>query len=439
MKEKHMRALAIALACLFSCACTSAAAPVDEREVRVAIPVPEGAMLLQSKLGHKSRPAADGARDQKLAENNRAFAWDLYRKLATDDENLFFSPYSISSALAMTYAGAKGKTASELASALHFELPQNELHAALNHASTELEGRKDEQVEQGSGDGFELHIVNQAWGHNGYEFLASYLDVLGVNYGAGLFLVDFEQPDAARDIINGWVLERTDDRIRDLLPQASLTRNTKLVLTDAIYFKASWLSKFDPKRTYEAKFHAPAGERTVRMMEKNNISYGEGDNYQAISLPYLAPDVSMILLLPAEGQFAEVRAGFDAPFFAGVRAAVRGKAMVARLPRWKFESANSLKKPLEKLGASAVFKPGAADLSGMDGQPGALFVDDVYHKAFVAVDEQGTEAAAATAVVGSLDIGPVPKEVNFDRPFMFVIFDRPTEQILFIGQLVDPG
>ena len=423
------------IACLLLCACTGTRTgnPADGGDA------PKGAVLVRSELSREADPPADPARDRKLAAGNRAFACELYRTLSKDDANLFLSPYSVSSALAMTYAGAAGETESQLASALHFELPQAELHAAFNHASSELEGRKDEIMPKASGDGFELHVVNQAWGQKDHPFLDSYLDVLGVNYGAGLFLLDFHKPEPARQIINGWVLEQTHDRIADLLPEGSLSTLTKLVLTNAVYFKASWLNAFDPAKTQEASFHAPGGVRSVQMMQRDQVRYTAGTDYEAVSLPYLAPDVSMILILPAEGRFAAVRDGLDGGFIDRVSDDLNGIATVLRVPRFRFESENRLKQPLQALGARAVFGADSADLSRMDGKPHDLYVEEVFHKAFVAVDEQGTEAAASTAVVLRTRGVVPPHEITFDRPFIFAILDQPTGQILFIGQLVDPG
>jgi serpin B len=224
----------------FACACTDA---------RTA-DAPPGVVVAKSDLARDAKAELDGAKREKFASDSRAFALALYHELAKQPGNLFFSPYSISTALAMTYAGAKGTTEEEMASALHFSLPQSELHGAFNATELELARRKDQlgsRVE--SADGFELRLVNQAWGHEGYAFLDSYLDVLARNYGSGMFLVDFNDAKAARRTINDWVSDRTQARIQDLLPDGSLTGNTRLVLTNAIYFKASWQTKFETSGT----------------------------------------------------------------------------------------------------------------------------------------------------------------------------------------------
>lgn len=426
------------------CACTGASTgdPPDDSD----FPVPAGAQLVRSALARETSPATDAERDEQLARGNRQFAWDMYRELADADENLFFSPYSISIAMAMTQAGAQGNTATEIAGALHYTLPQPELHEAINATSLALNERENQLMESPDGaptegDGFQLNIVNQAWGQQNYTFLDGYLDVLAQHYGSGLLLVDFGQAEATRTLINGWVADQTEQRVRDLIPSGVLDDGVRLVLTNAIYFKASWLEKFDPKDTAPATFAAPAGAREVSMMALLNtkIRYGAGANYQAVSLRYLAPDVSMLLVLPAEGQFDAVAQGFDADFFDEVRASITGEATTVKLPKWKFESEQKLKAPMQALGVQDAFLDGVADFSGMDGRPRELFIDEIFHKAFVAVDEKGTEAAAATAVVVRDESASEPREIEFDRPFIFAIFDEPTGEILFIGHLVDPS
>lgn len=410
------------------------------------IPVPKGVELRRSDVPRAAAPKKDSAAAQELAAGNQAFAFDLYRKLSSADENTFLSPYSISTAIAMTYAGSKGTTESEIAATLHYTLPQSKLHQALNASARALEHRDDEiapsldgKSKSNAGTGFELSVVNQTWAQKDFPLRDTYLDVLGLNYGAGLFLVDFKtEAEPTRKVINGWVEEQTHERIRDLLPGGALDENTRLVLTNAIYFKASWFKKFQRDQTKSATFHAPSGDRSVKMMEQSKPKYGSGEDFEAVSLRYLATDVAMILILPKEGQFEAVRQKLDSEYFAEVRASLTREAATIKLPRWSFESAHDLKDPLSELGAPTMFDPSAADLSGIGGKPGQLFVDQIYHKAFIAVDEDGTEAAAATSVVASADFQPLI-DITFDRPFMFVVFDEPTGQVLFAGQLVDPG
>ncbi|HKU38767.1 MAG TPA: serpin family protein [Polyangiales bacterium] len=406
--------------------------------------VPAGVVLAKSELARDEQPELPSDKAKTFGADNRGFALALYRELAKEPGNLFFSPYSISSALAMTYAGAKGETASEIATALHFRLPQSELHPAFNATDLSLAKRKAELIESSGreptkGQGFQLHVVNQAWGQKGYEFLDGYLDVLAASYGAGMFLIDFGQPEAARKTINGWVEDQTAQRIEELLPEDSIDEDVRLLLTNAIYFKASWLKEFEPSNTKPAMFQTATGARSVDMMHAVlDTTYAEVSGYRAVALPYISPSVRMIAVLPPEGKFADAAAELDVAIVDGLLEKLSRAFVTLSLPKWRFESESKLKGPLRQLGMNAAFDPSAADLSGMDGKPGMLYIDEVYHKAFVSVDEQGTEAAAATAVVASRVSAPPPVTLSFDRPFLFLIYDEPTGHILFLGHLSEP-
>ncbi len=401
---------------------------------------PPGVIVAKSKIARETSPSVTAADAEKFGSDNRAFALALYEELAKEPGNLFFSPYSISTALAMTYAGAKGNTASEMASAMRFTLGQDRLHAAFNATDRELASRENASGDpmSGSGGGFQLSIVNQAWGQQGYTFLDSYLDVLALNYGAGLFLLDFADADASRKTINDWVADQTEDRIEDLLPTGAIGRDTTLVLTNAIYFKASWLRKFDAALTAPAPFMAEAGTRSVPTMQRIGPGgYAESGGYQAVSLPYLSHDVKMLLILPPAGALSQH--ALDVGQLDALREGLDEAYLTVHLPKWTFESSRTLKGPLQALGMNDAFMSGVADLTGMDGMPGSLSISEVYHKAFVAVDEEGTEAAAATAVVIDRTSASEPVTVRFDRPFMFMIYDDPTGQILFFGHVADPS
>jgi serpin B len=396
--------------------------------------VPDGVELAQSELARITDPKLSAADGTTFGKDNRSFTFDLYGELSKKPGNLFYSPYSISTALAMTYAGARTETATEMEQALHFSLGQNTLHAAFNATDVALGKRKTELSENSqrpqTGNGFELTLVNQAWGRKGYAFLDSYLDVLGQNYGAGLFLLDFGQSEKARATINSWVQEQTKDRIKDLLPINSISGSTALVLTNAIYFKASWQQTFDKSKTAPGTFHADTGDVSVDMMHQDTkLQYAAVGGAQMLSLPYVSTNVSMLLILPPDGDLA-----LDVDAFDALQQELSEHIVVLSLPKWSFESENPLKEPLMALGMEAAF--GAADFSGMDGH-GGLFISEVYHKAFVAVDEEGTEAAAATAVALNESASP-PVTLTFDRPFLFAIYDKPTGQVLFFGRVAKP-
>jgi serpin B len=359
--------------------------------------------------------------------------------MATGDENVFFSPFSISSALAMTYAGAGGETEAEMADALHFDLAQDALHPAFNAIDLELNGR-DELEEPYEGDGFELSIVNAVWGERGFPFLNSYLDVLAVNYGAGLRLADFSgDPEGSRTTINDWVSDQTNDRVNDLLPEGSISAGTRLVLTNAIYFKAPWLYPFDEDNTEADSFTTLSGSSvSVSMMHQTvDASYAEVGDVQAVELPYNGGELAMLLLVPDAGTFESFEESLDYEAYEEIVGQLEEHRVYLGLPQFEFDFALSLVDALRALGMEDAFNPDAADFSGIDGARD-LYVSNVLHKAFVSVDEIGTEAAAATAVV--VDVTAIPGEtvtLTIDRPFLFVIRDIPTDTILFIGRVVE--
>ena len=401
--------------------------------------VPDGAELLRSNVPYETDPQIGPSDATVFASGNRAFAFDLYRVLSSTPGNVFVSPFSISVALAMAYPGAEALTEAQIGAALHFELPEPALHSAFNATLVDLRRRRDQLAPESTGNGFELALVNQAWGQRGYPFLNPYLEILAQHYDAGLFAVNFAESEPTRQIINGWVQERTADRIRDLLPADAITSDTRLVLTNAIYFKASWLSQFDVAATIDGVFHTAEGDRSVSMMQQTlDARYADGGNYQALELPYLSPSVRMFFILPADGQLDAFSAALNDAFFQEMRAALSEHTVTLALPKFEFEFESALKGPLSALGMPDAFG-GEADFTAIAGGVEHLFIADVYHKAFIAVDEEGTEAAAATATVFSTESEKPSAQITFDRPFVFAIYDEPTGQILFLGHLNDPG
>lgn len=374
----------------------------------------------------------------ELAAGNAAFATDLYRELAEeDDESLFFSPYSISAALAMTYAGAEGDTAAEMEDVLHYTLGDDthEAFAGMAHALAEREETEDD-LEGDEVDAFILRVVNALWGREGYPWREEFLETLEDHYGAGLREADFEgDPDGERERINAWVADATEDRIDELLPPGSIPANTVFVITNAIYFLASWLSEFDPDDTENEPFTALEGEETtVPMMHQHlEAGYAELDDVRALELQYVGEEVSMVLMLPDEGTFEAFEASLDADrLFTIFDELSRAEGDVA-LPRFEIESEVRLSDVLTEMGMERPF--GDADFGGMVENGGGIWIDEIYHDAFVSVDEEGTEAAAATAVVGVDSAPPNWGELRFDRPFVFCIRDRPTDSVLFLGRV----
>jgi len=402
---------------------------------------PQVSQTLKSDKQRITSPIASQAALAAVVNGNNAFAFDAYQQIK-GDENLFFSPYSISLALAMTYAGARTDTAQQMASTLHYSLPQEQLHPALNSLDIELSQRgvgakgKDDK-------GFRLNIVNAIWGQKGYAFLQDFLDVLAENYGAGVRILDFKDaPEPSRITINDWVSDQTEGRIKDLIPKGAIDAMTRLVLTNAIYFNAAWQYPFDKDAPSDGSFHLlGGGEVMVPMMkETKSLGYAEGNDYQAVELPYDGRELSMLILLPQPGQFTAFEGSLDAKKVDGIIDSLDNKKIALTMPKFEFTSEFSLKKALSDMGMPVAFTE-TADFSGMDGRRD-LFISDVIHKAFVSVDESGTEAAAATAVIMAATSAPLQEEiinVTIDRPFIFLIRDIQTGTILFLGHVMSPG
>ncbi len=401
------------------------------------LPVQTAGREVRSDRQRNESPRAS-ARDVKaLVQGNNTFALNLYGTLSDGEGNLFFSPFSISQALAMTLAGARGETERQMINTLHYELPQSALHPSFNALDRELASRG-QGLQAEENQFFELNIANAIWGQQGYEFLPDFLDVLAENYGAGLRPVDFAgAPEESRARINDWVSEETQDKIRDLLPFGAVDSNTRLVLTNAIYFNASWQLPFDRRLTRELPFHLAGGSvvEVPMMTETSRDLYGyvEGEGYQAVDVPYSSGEMSMTILLPDEGTFVEFEDSLNARVLDRIFDDLEIGDIALTMPLFELESEFSLDNTLAEMGMPDAF--GAeADFSGMTGTKG-LWISKVVHKAFVSVDEEGTEAAAATAVVVE-ESGPIL--VTVDRPFIFLIRDRATGAVLFLGRVMNP-
>jgi serpin B len=397
--------------------------------------------IVQSEARRVTAPDVTEADVAELVVGSSAFAFDLYQAVREENGNLFYSPYSISMALAMTYAGARGETEQQMADTLHFTLPQDRLHPAFNALDLELASRA-EGTEGQDEEGFRLDIVNSIWGQSNHSFLPEFLDVLAKNYGAALRLLDFENaPEESRQVINEWVSDQTEGRIKDLIPQGAINELTRLVLANAIYFNAAWSHPFEEEQTRDGTFHLLDGSQvTVPMMQQTEyFGYTEGDGYQAVELPYTGEKVSMVILLPAAGRFEEFEKPLDAERVEAIVKDFVQTNVALTMPKFEFDSSFQLADTLAGMGMPDAFSPETANFSGMDGTRD-LFIQDVIHKAFVSVDEAGTEAAAATGVVIGITAAPaLPVEVTVDRPFVFLIRDLETEAILFVGRVVNPS
>lgn len=401
-------------------ACTDP--PVDIPEVKSGLP-------------RDLTPDVAPADLEKLVEGNTAFAADLYRKARGEPGNLFMSPHSISIALAMTYAGASGATATQMADALHFTLPEPQLHAAFDALDLALASR----AANATGDTipFRLSTANALFAQRGWTMLPDFLDSLAVWYGAGVRVLDFKgDPEASRGLINAWVEERTNDRIKDLLPEGTIDRDTRLVLTNAIHFSAAWDEPFEASDTADRPFTLTDGSEVMvpTLHQDVELGYGLGAGFRAAELPYDGGELSMVVVVPDD--LAAFEAGLDADRLHAVVASIQPHQLDLSLPKFRFDAPLGLEDYLRDLGMVDAFTD-AADLSRIDGSR-QLVITDVLHKGFVAIDEHGTEAAAATAVIVGDTSVPERATLAVDRPFLFFIRDRPTGALLFLGRVVDP-
>ncbi len=402
------------------------------------------ASVAHSNVARQADPAAPDADVSSLVDGNNAFALSLYRSLEATDGNLAFSPYSISLALAMTYAGARGETGSQMAQALHYTLPQDRLHPAFNRLDLALAhaGQPASQDEHP----LKLKIANAVWAEQTFSFLQQYLDLIALNYGAGVQLADFaNQPQAVRQQINNWVSDQTEKKIEDLIPDGALDKSTKMVLVNALYFKADWQNPFDPNNTHDAPFTLLDGSQVQAHQMSDHfggIPYTSGNGYQAVELGYQGNTAAMDLIVPDAGTFQSFESNLDAKKLDEILKSMQPMAVDLAMPKFTFKSAFDLGDRLSSLGMSDAFNPDLADFSGMTGKRD-LYIAKVLHQAFVAVDEKGTEAAAATAVIMAPSSAMLPdQQLTIDRPFIFVIrsLSRGADsgQILFIGRVLDP-
>ncbi len=382
--------------------------------------------------------AAEKTDQDSVVESNHRFAFDLYSQVGKSDGNLFFSPFSISTALAMTYAGAKGNTEAQMAHTLHFSLSQERLHPGY---SVLMHGLHADPAQSG----FELSIANALWGQSGYEFHKEFMDITRDYYDAGFKEVNFvKDAEQARETINRWVETKTRDKIKELIKPAILTDLTRLVLTNAVYFKGQWMSQFKKGMTRPEPFELMGGEKIeVPMMNQTReLDYSEDETAQILEMPYEGNQLSMVIFLPKEKKgVKDLENLLGAETFKNWVSALRKEEVIVFLPKFKMTSEFFLNEELQALGMTDAFDTELADFSGMTPDSAGLYISKVIHKAFVDVNEEGTEAAAATAVVmqRAMAVLPEPKRVfRADHPFIFIIRDKSSDSILFIGRVMDP-
>jgi serpin B len=382
---------------------------------------------------------ADGSSDTAAAvASTDELGTDLYRRLlsdaGTDAGNLLLSPISIELALAMTRNGAAGQTRDQMDHVLHTGAG-DELDRSLNALDQALATRSGHRGDQNRNGDVALAVANSLWGQQGFRFEQPFLDTLASDYGAGMHVVDYGgDADGSRRTINQWVADRTDDKIPELLPGGSIDAMTRLVLANAVYFKAPWAAPFTEvgsqpfTRADGTVVSAPA------MSASKTARTSSGSGWQAATIPYLGGELSMTVIVPDD--LADFEQALDGSTLAAIAAAPAQPLGRLQMPTFTFRSSSQLQGPLSAVGMPLAFDPQAADFSAMTADD-HLFVSDVYHQAFIAVDEQGTEAAAATASVMEAT-SAISSSLVVDRPFVFVIRDEATGATLFLGRVTDP-
>jgi serpin B len=386
---------------------------------------------------------------QAVLTANNQFALDLYRQLRTGEGNLFFSPYCIDKALCMVHAGARGDTAEEMARVLHFTLEPQHQHRAFREARQLLNAPAERKpwgfrLGRGKAEG-PFHLSANLWGQQGCSFEKSFLNLLRECYGAGLREVNFADGETARQTINGWAESETDHRIRDLFPPGVLNRTTRLVLASAIYFKGDWVHPFDRDQTRKAAFGSSAADEVKAPLMKQTETFGyfENEELQVLQMPYQGKKLALVVLLPRKRDgLPDLEKTLTAEGLTAWLGGLREQKVDVALPKFKLTAPFDLKEALSAMGMKKAFLGGVADFGGMNGGRESLYLSAVLHKAFVDVNEEGTEAAAATgAAMATLSAGAAQPRVpvfRADHPFAFAIRDVPTGAILFLGRLVRP-
>ena len=407
---------------------------------------PEADGVSRAEIAPDTAPNISDADYAAFIEHINQFGLDLGQKQAAANkltqENLIYSPISATYALGMTYGGARGKTAEEMKKVLGDSFAQGIFHKGANKLARELASRAQSRKDSaGVTHKVELNLADALFVDNTFKLQPSFLELMARDYDSGVHRQDFVHAfEPARMEINDWVADQTHDRIENLIPQGGLDANTRLVLVNALYFYGSWLSPFEASRTSDAAFHLLSGSsvQVKTMHDETRLDYAKTTDFELVDLPYEGDKLSMTVVLPAEGKFENVRAQVSAAWLKTATASLAPRTVNIALPKWKIVAGSfSLRQGLEELGMKTAFTDGA-DLSGLS-QDGPLAVSDVWQKAFIAVDELGTEAAAATAVgvgVTSVPVDVVPFVV--DRPFLFFIRDQ-NGAVLFSGQIVDPS
>jgi serpin B len=388
----------------------------------------------------RSKPAVATERVDAgpFVRGSNRFAFELYQQLSKKDGNLFLSPYSITTALALTSAGTRGETAEQMASVLH-QPPREELQSAAGALMRALN-------DGASKNGYQLSTANSLWGAQGFPFRPEFLVLARKEYGAELTNLEFgRDAEGGRQAINRWVEQATRDKIRDLISPGVLNGRTRLVLANAIYFKGNWDEQFRKDLTKQEPFRTASGNgpKVAMMNRTGRYGYAETDDVQALSLPYVGKELEMLVLLPKKDDLAALEQKLSAESLSEVLARIAPKEVMVALPRFKTTAEFELSATLKAMGMPKPFDPPTADFSGLTSASEPLAIDRVIHKARVEVNEEGAEAAAATAVViktpGPRVTHPPVPIFRADHPFIYLIRDTRSGSMLFLGRLADPS
>ncbi|HEY3832188.1 MAG TPA: serpin family protein [Acidimicrobiia bacterium] len=431
------RTLWVVLAVLLAAACgtsnTGLDRPPPTTASRGTVVFPANAQLATA---HVPRSTPDASLPSELVDDNTRFAFALYRRLAAGDQgNLVFSPSSISNAISMLEGGARGATLRQIDTAMNFTLPGSNLQDAFSALDQMLAAPRRAAPGE-TGTPLQLEQTDAVWGQRGYPFVQEYLDLLARDYGAGLRLADFvKDAEAERVKINTYVANATHGRIKQLFPKGVIDNMTRMVLVNAIWFKGDWVTPFAPRSSNAPFARLDGSTVSVPWMTGGQASRAlRAPYFDAVEIPYVG-GASMVVIAPKQARFGKVEGAFDYAV-AQLDAAPQKLSYEVSMPKFDFSSQFSLDDTLSAMGMRDVFDPERADLSGIGGDPGDLFVSDVVHKATIKVDEKGTEAAAATGI--AVETMSLPPTIEIDRPFLFAIRDDKTGAILFTGRVLDP-
>jgi serpin B len=399
--------------------------------------------IVQSTLARDTSPQVPDADFTAVVAGNKDFTLKVFPLLdQSGSNNTVFSPYSITQAFALAAPGARGNTLSGIEQALSFTLPQDRLNMALNKLDLLISSEATGSLTPIGNQLPILRNANALWAQVGFSILPAYLDTLAVNYGAGMYLVDFANAtEDARSTINSWVEDQTNNRIQDLIPQSGVTPTTRVVLTNAVWFKANWASEFsEASTTNQSFFNQNSSTSSVPFMHQIfTVSYAQTDGCQAVDIPYIGNNYSMLVVMPAPGTFDAFLSSLTPTVLGDITNHLASQYVDLSLPKFTVTYTSDIVPILKSFGMTDAFNMDTADFSGIDGSPD-LYITNVFHKAFISVDEHGTEAAAATGIVFG-PTGPPPPPpltLTINHPYIFMIRERQTGLILFMGKVLSP-